>query len=280
MEGATDSGATALAAAQFPSVGSVDSLFARIRADRDKAVAHAREVLAEDEDCPVPDADETLLQRRDGVVGPIEANLARRLKRALQDDQNDLLDRLRGLRSSQKAAAVVLPERAAHAGRFRDTGRPLLGEALAAGGSFVASVIPGVRATESHAGLDRQADDLAEAIVEPLRRRLESVLVAGDGDDPVVLAEAVGAAYREWKTKRVEVVAADHVAGAFSAGAFAATPSGTSLRWLVEDVDGPCPDCDDNVLAGSLPKGEPFPTGQRHPPAHPGCRCLLVPEPR
>ncbi|MEA2247481.1 MAG: hypothetical protein QOH46_2010, partial [Solirubrobacteraceae bacterium] len=25
------------------------------------------------------------------------------------------------------------------------------------------------------------------------------------------------------------------------------------------------------------PKGEPFPTGQLHPPAHLGCRCLLVP---
>jgi hypothetical protein len=24
-------------------------------------------------------------------------------------------------------------------------------------------------------------------------------------------------------------------------------------------------------------KGETFPTGQAHPPAHPGCRCLLAP---
>jgi len=45
---------------------------------------------------------------------------------------------------------------------------------------------------------------------------------------------------------------------------------------VAEDVDGPCPDCDDNTLAGELPKGEEFPTGQLHPPAHAGCRCLLV----
>lgn len=49
------------------------------------------------------------------------------------------------------------------------------------------------------------------------------------------------------------------------------------MRWIVEDTDGPCPDCDDDALAGELPKGEAFPTGQHHPPAHSGCRCLLVP---
>ena len=28
-----------------------------------------------------------------------------------------------------------------------------------------------------------------------------------------------------------------------------------------------------------IPAGEPFPTGHLRPPAHPGCRCLLVPPP-
>jgi DivIVA domain-containing protein len=270
-------GRPAVTSLPFSPSDTVESLFARIRADRDKVVAHAREVLAEDR--PVPDGDEAMLQRRDEVVGPVEANLTRRLKRALQDDQNDLLDRLRGLRSSQKAAAVVLAAPEAHAARFREAGRPFLAEAMSAGRAFTALLLPGIRPAEHLGGLEQAADELAEAIVEPLRRRLEGVLAAGEGDDPVVLAEAVGGAYREWKTKRVEVVAADHVAAAFAAGAYAATPSGTALRWLVEDVDGPCPDCDDNVLAGAQPKGEPFPTGQRHPPAHPGCRCLLIPQP-
>jgi hypothetical protein len=263
--------------AESNGAASVDSLFARIRADRERAVSHAQQVLAGDS--PVPDADEDLLQRRDELVGPLEANLTRRLKRALQDDQNDLLDRLRGLRASQKASAVVLIARDAHAARFRDASRPFLAEAVSAGVAFTATLLPGARTSDPAGSLDQAADELAEAIVEPLRRRLENVLVSGEGDDPVVLAEAVGGAYREWKTKRVELVAADQVAAAFAAGAYAATPSGTRLRWLVEDTDGPCPDCDDNVLAGEQPKGEPFPTGQRHPPAHPGCRCLLVPQP-
>jgi hypothetical protein len=252
-------------------------LFARIRADRDKAVAHAREVLAEDR--PIPDDDEALLQRRDEITGPLEANLTRRLKRALQDDQNDLLDRLRGLRSSQKAASVVLATRDAHTARFRDAGRPFLSEAVSAGVAFTTWLMPGVKSSEHLGGVDQATEELAEAIVDPLRRRLESVLADGEGNDPIVLAEAVGGAYREWKTKRVEVVASDHIAAAFAAGAYAATPAATPLRWLVEDTDGPCPDCDDNALAGVQPKAEPFPTGQRHPPAHPGCRCLLIPQP-
>lgn len=255
---------------------SVESLFARIRADRDKAVAHAREVLAEEQ--PVADDDEVLLQRRDAVLEPIESGLARRFKRALQDDQNDLLDRLRNVRASQKAAAAVLAARDAHAARFRDLGRPFLGEAMSAGVGFVATLIPGVKGSDHLGRLDASAGLLADAIVDPLRRRLESVLAAGEGDDPIVLAEAVGAAYREWKTKRVETVTADHVAAAFTMGVYAATPAGATLRWVVEDADGPCSDCDDNALAGGQPKGESFPTGQKHPPAHPGCRCLLVPK--
>ncbi len=272
---ATESNNGTVPATGSASSNTVDSLFARIRADRDKAVAHAHEVLAGE--TPVPDEDEALLQRRDVAIEPIEANLTRRFKRALQDDQNDLLDRLRGLRSSQKAADVVLPVREAHLARFRDAGKPFLREAMTAGVAFLASTYPGLKPSEHLGGLDQAADDLAEAVVDPLRRRLQDVLSAGDGDDPVVLAEAVGAAYREWKTKRVEVVASDLVAAAFAAGAYAATPAGAKLRWLVLDIDGPCPDCDDNALAGAQPKGEPYPTGQRHPPAHPGCRCLLIP---
>ncbi|MGH9125936.1 MAG: DivIVA domain-containing protein [Acidimicrobiales bacterium] len=283
--------------------GSVDSLFARIRADRERAVTQAREVLGEGPngtaveqggerqapslppverqtppprfaDRPIPDSDEGWLQRRDELLGPIEANLTRRLKRALQDDQNDRLDRLRSLRSSQRAAAV-LADRETNAERFRSVARPFLTEAFEAGTAFTSSFSSNAEAAVPDS--DRLAEVLTEAIVEPLRKRLEVVLAGGQGDDPVVLAEAVGAAYREWKTKRVEVVAADHVANAFNAGAYAALPPGAEVRWLVDDAGGPCPDCDDNALADGQGKGEAFPTGQRRPPAHPGCRCLLVP---
>ena len=65
------------------------------------------------------------------------------------------------------------------------------------------------------------------------------------------------------------------MASAFNRGVLTAAPNGTTFRWVFGDP-GPCPDCDDNSLAGPTAKGEPYPTGQHHPPAHAGCGCLLV----
>jgi DivIVA domain-containing protein len=277
-------------------------LFARIRADRQEAVAQAREILESegsegsqdtavadpamnppevvtDGEFPRSNEDESALQRRDEAVGTIEASLARRLKRALQDEQNDLLDKLRNVRG-QPTAAQVLPERDAHAARFAKAGRPLLDHAAKAGAAFVNGALgqdgsgPGAELPE----IDDLAGELAEAIIAPLRRRLEEVFATNADEDTSALAEALGVAYREWKTQRIELTASDHIASAFARGAFAATPSDTLLRWVVEDVDGPCPDCDDNALAGEVARGEAFPTGQQYPPAHAGCRCLLVPK--
>ncbi len=101
-------------------------------------------------------------------------------------------------------------------------------------------------------------------------------MVATAGDDMEELAEAVRAAYRHTKLQEIEQLVRHHTAAAHALGAFAATAAGTLLRWVVDD-EGPCPDCHDNTLAGPTAKGEPYPTGQDHPPAHLGCRCLLVP---
>ncbi|HEY2303180.1 MAG TPA: DivIVA domain-containing protein [Acidimicrobiales bacterium] len=302
-------GATADEGPEAESVGedsAVGSLFARIRADREDAVARAHEVLAPDagglvthdaedghdeaeparasrwasgSEIPGSDEDEAALQRRDEAVATIEASLARRLKRALQDEQNDLLDKLRNVRG-HPTAAQVLPARDAHAARFAKAGRPALDHAAKAGAAFINASLgqEQMAGSDEQPGLDDLAAELAEAIIDPLRRRLEEVFESHTDDDAGALAESLGVAYREWKTQRIELTASDHVASAFARGAFAATPGDTLLRWVVEDVDGPCPDCDDNALAGDVPRGDAFPTGQQHPPAHAGCRCLLVPK--
>jgi hypothetical protein len=48
------------------------------------------------------------------------------------------------------------------------------------------------------------------------------------------------------------------------------------VQWVPDPERGACPDCDDNVLAGTIAKGDEFPTGDRCAPAHPGCRCLVL----
>jgi hypothetical protein len=99
----------------------------------------------------------------------------------------------------------------------------------------------------------------------------------GGGDaDVAQLGEALSAVYRQWRVQELEPLARHHAMIAFTRGAYATYPDGMALRWVVDD-EGPCPDCDDNELAGAVTKGDGYPTGQAHPPAHPGCRCLLVP---
>lgn len=298
--------AVAAAVASAVDAPAVDELFARIRADREQAVAEAEQVLAEparteqaEESEPpngpevaeaaeaagtagtegdaaaeaVPDADEGLLQRRDAALEGIEQQLARKLKRALQDDQNDLLDRLR--KRGKGRFAAVLGTHGDQAARFRDVSGALLDEAARAGVGF-AGPAADAGATVEVADL---AGELADSLAGPLRGRLEQALQAADdeGEDEATAVERIGMAYREWKAQRIERLAGDQVVAAFTRGTFLATPDAAPLRWVVSDLDGPCPDCDDNALAGPTPRGEAYPTGQPHPPAHAGCRCLLAP---
>jgi hypothetical protein len=218
------------------------------------------------------------LERRDEVAGHLESSLARKLKRALQDEQNSILDRLRNLKGSP-TPANVLPNAEEQPDRFVEAGRPLLQEAARAGAQLAAALY-GDEASQPGLELGR-VDDLAEelgrSIAEPLHQRLELAFSSSD-EDVAELAEVLGAAYREWKTQRIEAAARDQVAAAFSRGAYLAFPEGALLHWVVDPSEGRCPDCEDNELAGAQPKGEVWPTGQLYPPAHPGCRCALAPE--
>ncbi|MDP1804665.1 MAG: hypothetical protein Q8K72_05830, partial [Acidimicrobiales bacterium] len=192
----------------------------------------------------------------------------------LGDEQNEVLDALRRL--GPAAADGVLPAADAQLAGYRDAALPWLQQAVRAGAGFISDpeIATGGAAVPA---VDAPARVLAAELVDPLRARLTRSLAAGaDANDPSVAAESLRSTYRQWKVQQVEECARHHVLAAFSLGAFAATPPAATLQWLVDD-DGHCPDCDDNALAGPTAKGETFPTGQLHPPAHPGCRCLLVP---
>ena len=276
-----------------PPAGVIDDLFARMRAEPPEqaatpepeiqtatppAPAHAPAVDPPAVDTPAPAIDtivgERALEGRDELLENLEGGLARALKRVLGDEQNEVLDALRRL--GPAAADSVLPPGDAQLRGYRDAAVPWLQQAARAGAGFISDpeIATGADAVPT---VDAQARALAGELVDPLRARLTRALEAGaDAQDPSVAAESLRSTYRQWKVQQVEETARHHVLAAFSAGAFAATPPSTALQWMVDD-DGHCPDCDDNALAGPTTKGETFPTGQLHPPAHPGCRCLLVP---
>jgi hypothetical protein len=290
----------------------VNQLFARIKADRAAAAAaappapaatpaatpstdvppegvvptDAAPAAAEVPAQPAPSdevAEESSRARRDALLEAAEAALVRHLKRALQDEQNTVLDELR--RQRRPAVTSVLPPVVEQFARFREAATATLGDAVTAGARFAraddGSDAPDPTITADVA-TDITADvaaGLATEIAEPLHGRLERSLEGVGTDrepDPAELAEALSSVYRQWRVQEIEGRARHAAAVAFARGAYAAYPEGGPLRWIVDD-DGPCPDCDDNALAGSVPKGQEFPTGQTRPPAHPGCRCLLVP---
>ena len=263
-----------------PAGSAVDELFAKIRAgqpveDGEQSPEAAQAEPEEPASRPVTDDDEALMQKREAAVVDLEVALTRKLKRALQDEQNDLLDRLRGIRG-EPTAERVLPDNDAQISRYASAAAPLIEDAAKAGMAFASETL-GAASPEGEVPVADLATDAGRSIAEALRRRLEQAVHAHAGEDQNVLIESVGSAYREWKSQRIERISGDVLAAAFSRGTWHATPEGAPVRWVVEDVDGPCPDCDDDALAGQLPKGEAFPTGQVHPPAHSGCRCLLVP---
>ncbi|MGH9105739.1 MAG: DivIVA domain-containing protein [Acidimicrobiales bacterium] len=259
----------------------VQGLFARIRAGRAEATTSARRTLREEGEGPESreplELENDLLGRRDGVTARLESSLARKLKRALQDEQNSLLDRLRSAKGTVMSADV-LPSAEEQPDRFVDAGRPSLEEAASAGSQLVENLYGSASGSVQVQGevVDDLAEELGRAIADPLRERLEAAF-RSSGEDPADLAEALGSAYREWKTQRIEAAAGDQVAAAFARGAYTALPEAAFLRWVVAPQEGPCPDCEDNALAGHQRKGQAWPTGQVHPPAHPGCRCLLAP---
>ncbi|HEX3839580.1 MAG TPA: DivIVA domain-containing protein [Acidimicrobiales bacterium] len=290
---------------------SVDALFAKIRAQRggagaatgedpqlpaaedaiemseptapnavvDASVIDSVAAEAEEEESAEapPENQNPFVIRRDEMTAPLVKALARRLKRTLQDDQNDLLDRLRS--EHFRWSTAVLPADPEHLDSYATAALPHLVQAGQVGASFAGS-------EGSHRPLTddivKIADQLADAVVGPLRRRLtEGEDEDLQGADESVVTEHVGSAFREWKGERIERLAGDYVVAAFSLGSLAGTQRKKNLQieWIAATASGeaPCPDCEDNMLNGPQSPGGEFPTGHVHPPAHPGCRCLLAP---
>ena len=265
-------GGGAAESAVLNSPPSVDELFARIRAGSDSETSGAEgadeptgaegpgEARAEEgENGPVPE----LVARRDQLLHPVEARLTRSVKRALADDQNRLLD---ALRSSPAASDdAVVGEEEQHLAGYAAAARGHLGEAFAAGVTFAGEDPASVATGDA---VEQATDGMARSVVSTLRRRIT------EGSDEA--ADRVGVAFREWRGERVERLVGDYATQAFSAGVRAAAGPGRPVRWVL--TSSGCSDCDDNVLAGAVAPREAFPTGHVHPPAHPGCRCLITTE--
>ena len=289
---APDPGATSGDGSETELAPDVGALFEKLRSERGDTSAEpsasppppeaAAEPPAEQapaEETPAeeaPDGDvagheDPAIAARETALAETTADLVRRGKRALQDEQNDLLDGLRRQRGKIDIAKV-LPPLEDQVARWAHVLQPAVDSAYSGG----AATVPG--ATARGAAPRALLTELSTAVVAPLRERLGASIEQIDGRTPadteIAVAQSLGARYREWRGEPLEGALGDALAVAWSRGVFDAAPDGARLRWVPVAV-GKCPDCDDNALEPTV-KGSDFPTGQAHPPAHPGCRCLLV----
>jgi DivIVA domain-containing protein len=234
------------------------------------APAQPESVPEMDEEAAVDDA---LVGRQAELLDPVVVKLARKVKRALQDDQNRLLERLRS--GSGEWSEDLLADEAVQRASLVEATSAALHEAARAGVVFAQRESGG--STRAKVVLDdAQVEGVAEALAQTVTTLLRRRLAADDSD----ASERVGAAYREWRGERIERLVGDHAVSAFSIGVLASAARGSDVRWVLGPTSPACADCDDNSLGGAVAPGEEFPTGHRHPPAHAGCRCLVVPTPK
>jgi len=224
---------------------------------------------------PEPTEDDRVRTRRDAQLEPLLDDLVRAAKRLLQDEQNVLLDAARRARARVEPERL-LPEPAHHREAWAAVLTPAVDAAYGGGRSA------GSHTRKSASAPERIVSELSASLIAPLRERLTAtlgtVIAQGPYESPAELhrelASAVSARYREWRASELETRLGDALAAAYTRGSYDGAPSGAQLRWVSDPVKG-CPDCEDNSLEPTV-KGQHFPTGQPHPPAHPGCRCLVI----
>jgi DivIVA domain-containing protein len=224
--------------------------------------------------------DNTAFGQRDASLTPIIVACARKLKRVLADEQNEILHTLRR-NEPVRTIDTMLPWQTEQAARYAAAVTAELDKAALLGAASIdKGTVKEHKADINRAGATKAAIEAMTAnIVAPLRERLERAVADGAGDNEE-LANAVRGLYREWKTQRIDEHLDDVVRAAFGRGALAAVVPGTRVCWMV-DPNGPaCPDAEDNALAGEVAAGQQFPTGHTCAPAHEGCRCMLALAPR
>ncbi len=244
----------------------VNEIFARLRKatleERGASAPAPRKAPVSKPETPVGE----LFHRRDAALEESLAVLTRRVKRAMQDDQNIVLERLRGV---QAMITTELEDEHVQRTRYADAAHEALAHAAMAGVQFAKDEGGVASASVAPSAIDECAADLAVTVVLALRKR---ILADGSGDGP----DRANAAYREWRGARVERLCTDAARRAFHLGVVSAT-LGRPIRFFVAPGEPPCDACALDASAGERVAGENFPSGSPYPPLHAGCACAVVP---
>lgn len=228
--------------------------------------APADDSTADDDEVDVPEIDvPDVFTARDVAMTRHGADLRRKLKRVMADEQSDLLDRLQ--RSKAMSVDDLAPADEQRQ-RYTDAVTP----AILATAELGADLQGG---TSSSGAVAPLVENLVASVFDPLRARVEdSVRNAADAEE---VLEPLRAHYRDMRLSEVPDLTDDVLSEAFALGVYEAIPAGTSVQWLNDPRVEPAADCYDDTLADDVVTPSAFPDGRKRPGTIPGCRCLVVP---
>jgi hypothetical protein len=219
----------------------------------------------------------SIRSRRDAVIAEVTPDLLKRARRMLRDQENLLLDTVRRSRGRYESSRL-LPDRAHEGVAWSNLLMPMVNTVYLEGRMAVGKKN---RITEMP---ERLLVEFSESFSAPLRERLVGTIRSTVSEGPYesnaeltrVMGAALGARFREWRGSDLEDHTAYVLAAVYTRGCYDAAGPGVCLKWVADET-GRCPDADDNALEPTI-KGHAFPTGQKYPPAHPGCRCFIIPD--
>ena len=223
----------------------------------------------------VPVVDPARFEERNEELSPVVVAMARKLKRVLADEQNTVLGHVRAKRTSLDLDAVLGTE-AEHSARYADAVAEDSMAAASAGAKSVKAAGGSSRRVTQKAIAAHAVSAITAGLVAGFREDARIAIGEAEGDRDVLLG-LIRDVYRSWKTERIDSHVDDIACSSYSHGAYLALEPGSRITWMAEPETNCCSECEDNSLAGSVVRGDDFPTGHSHPPAHAGCRCLVCP---
>ncbi len=205
---------------------------------------------------------------RDVALTKYGPNFRRHLRRALNDDQSDVLDRIRAGRGAIKADD--LPPIDEQIERYLDPLKVGLGELALAG------MRAGGGRRLSEKAIDKLVHQLANYIVEKVRAPTSEVLDNAPDKDREKILEPIRGLYRDFRNSGLTDLADDALYEAFAIGIFGAVDDEAAVSWTVDPRSDPDPICEINAERDDLHKGDLFPSGHCRPLALSNCRCLVL----
>lgn len=267
--------ASASAAAEEPHGGADRQALEAALAEADAAAGRTTAVPTSGE------TDAGMLRERS--LAGVRPGMLRRLRRALQELQNGVLESVR-MRAEDTEVDALLPT-AAEAAGLAEVARVFLDAGYRAGRADAPVLTDGEALQDPPTDTTRvadTADTLAEELLAELRTTLAPSLRAGvEAQEPdASLSERVGEVFRDLKGPIVETVVDRHLTSTYGR----ATLDGWSeegveeVRWVLGE-ETRCPEgmCRANTDEGTVAVGAEFPSGHAVPLAHEGCTCALEP---